>query len=125
MEKLNYTTETKTKTASSPMKKIMAFLSAHSTMVSILGFCITAIAVLLTAVLALQEYVVSVCVLIVLETAMAALLHKVELWKHGALLGAQFLVAATVHRIPLIALCAIVYVAAIIALQFIRSKNES
>lgn len=106
MEDFRYTNETKKDNGGT---KIIA--------VSIAAFCIAAIVVLLVAVFVLQEFVVSVCVLMVLETAMAALLHKMEVWKHGVLLAAQFVVAAVLQRVALGALCVVVYVAAIVALQ--------
>ena len=95
-------------------------ISINPTMMAIGLFSIAAVIVLLTAVLALQEYVVSVCILIVLEAAMAALLHKAELWKHGLLVVFQLVVGAVIQRVGLVVLCMVVYVAATVALQFMN-----
>lgn len=103
---------------SSAEKNTNITISINPTVISIGLFSIAVVAVLLIAVLALQEYVVSVCILIVLEAAMAALLHKAELWKHGILVILQLIAAAVIQRMPLVALCIVVYVAAIVALQF-------
>ena len=81
-------------------------------------FSVVSLALILVAMLALKEFVVSVCALIILEAGMAALLHKVELWKHGVLLAAQFVAGLIIGRIPLVIICMIAYVAATVALQF-------
>jgi len=107
--------------------KALDFLKANLMITVITAFCLVVVAVLLISVFALQEYIVSVCILIVLEVAMAALLHKVELWKHGVLLAAQIVAAIILQRIPLVVLCVVVYVAAIVALQLmnLNSKEET
>ena len=81
-------------------------------------FSVVSLVLILVAMLLLNEFVVSVCVLIILEAGMAALLHKVELWKHGVLLAAQFVAGLIIGRIPLVVVCMIAYVAATVALQF-------
>lgn len=105
------------KSKDSIVKKIVNFLKEKQIKVSLMVFCLIAVAVVLIAVLVLQEFVISVCILVILEAAMAALLHKVELWKHGILLAAQLIVAALIQQIALAGLCIVVYVAAIAALQ--------
>ncbi len=107
--------------------KALDFLKANLMITVITAFCLVVVAVLLISVFALQEFIVSVCILIVLEVAMAALLHKVELWKHGVLLAAQIVAAIILQRIPLVVLCVVVYVAAIVALQLmnLNSKEET
>lgn len=104
------------------LTKVTDFLKNHKTAVAIAGFCIVAIIVMLIAVFALYEFIVSVCILIVLEAAMAALLHKEEIWKHGLLLAAQFVAALVLQRVPLVLLCIIVYVAATATLHFMNRK---
>jgi len=79
---------------------------------------------ILVAMLALQEFVVSVCVLIIIEAAMAALLHQAEIWKHGILLGLQIVAGIIIKRIPLVIICVIAYVAATFALQLMAKKEE-
>ena len=93
-------------------------IQIHPTALSIGLFFVVAVLVLLIAVLALKEYIVSVCILIVLETAMASLLHKAELWKHGVLVALQLVVGAVIQRAALVILCMAVYVVVTVALQF-------
>lgn len=106
------------------VKKIGDTLKTHSLITSIVGFSVISLILILVAIFALQEFVVSVCVLLIIEVAMAALLHQVELWKHGVLLGLQIVVGVIISRIPLIIICVIAYVAATFALQFMAKKED-
>ena len=106
------------------IKKLTELIKANQTIVAIGGFCVLAIGLLLISVFALQEFVVSVCILMVIEVAMAALLHNVELWKHGVLLVAQIIVALILKNIPLVLVCIVIYIAATIALSLLqKTKN--
>lgn len=106
------------------VKKIGNTLKTHGLITSIVGFCVVALILILVAMFALQEFVVSVCALLVIEVAMAALLYQVELWKHGVLLGLQIVAGVIIGRVPLIIVCVIAYVAATFALQFMAKKED-
>ena len=106
------------------VKKIGNTLKAHSLITSIVGFSVVALTLILVAIFVLQEFVVSVCVLIVIEAAMAALLHQAELWKHGVLLGLQIVAGAIIGRVALTIICVIAYVAATFALHFMAKKED-
>jgi len=101
-------------------KKVWTLVKTHSLVTAVVAFSVVSLILILVAMLALQEFVVSVCILIVIEAAMAALLHKVELWKHGVLLVAQIVVGVLVKNIPLVAICVVLYVAATAALSFMK-----
>lgn len=88
-------------------------------------FAVVSLALILVAMLVLNEFVVSICALIILEAGMAALLHKVELWKHGILLAAQFVAGIIIGRISLVIICIIAYVAATVALQFMVKEEAA
>jgi len=105
-------------------KKVVEYFKTNMMATAALGFAVVSLVLILVAILALKEYVISVCVLIILEAGMAALLHKVELWKHGVMLGAQFVAALIIKRIPLVIVCIIAYVAATVALQFMTKKES-
>ena len=105
-------------------KKGWEWMKTNPLITSVVGFSVVSLVLILVAMLALQEFVVSVCVLIIIEAAMAALLHQAEIWKHGILLGLQLLAGIIISRIPLIIICIIAYVAATFALQFMGKKNE-
>ena len=105
-------------------KKVWELLKTNRLVTAVVGFSVISLILILVAIFALQEFVVSVCVLIVIEVAMAALLHQAEIWKHGILLGLQLLAGIIIVRIPLVIVCIIAYVAATFALQFMGKKNE-
>lgn len=106
------------------VKKVVGYFKSNMMATAALGFAVVSLILILVAIFALQEYVISVCVLIILEAAMAALLHKVELWKHGVMLAAQFVAALIIKRIPLVIICILAYVAATAALQFMTKKES-
>lgn len=105
-------------------KKIFVYLKTNLLVTAILAYTLVAFILVLIATLALNEYIVSVCILFVIEAVMAALLHRAEIWKHGILVAAQVVAAVLIKRIPLIILCIIAYVAAILAMQ-IMAKEKS
>ncbi len=105
-------------------KKAYEYMKANRLVTAGVGFAVVSLILILVAMLALQEFVVSICVLIILEAGMAALLHQAEIWKHGILLGLQLLAGIIIGRIPLIIICVISYVAATFALQFMGKTDE-
>lgn len=105
-------------------KKVWELMKTNRLVTAVTGFTVISLILILVAILALQEFVVSVCVLIIIEATMAALLHQAEIWKHGILLGLQFLAGIIISRIPLVIVCILAYVAATYALQFMGKKNE-
>lgn len=105
-------------------KKAWEALKTHSLVTAVAAFTVVSLILILVAIFALQEFVVSVCVLIIIEAAMAALLHQAEIWKHGVLLGLQIVVALLLNRLPIMIICVIAYVAATFALQLMGKKNE-
>ena len=105
-------------------KKVWDLMKAHSLVTAVTIFSVVAFGLILIAMLALQEFVVSICILIIIEAAMAALLHQAEIWKHGVLLGLQLVAGIIIGRIALVIICVIAYVAATFALQLMGKKNE-
>lgn len=105
-------------------KKAYHFIKANPLISSLIAFVLVIFVLILIAILALKEYVVSVCVLMIIETMMAVLLHKVELWKHGVLLVAHIIAGYIIARLPLMALCVLAYIAATVALHFMFIKKK-
>lgn len=105
-------------------KKAWEWIKANSFVTAMVAFGVVAFVLILVAMLALQEFVVSVCILIIIEVAMAALLHQAEIWKHGVLLGLQFVAGIIIGRVALVIICMLAYVAATFALQLMGKKNE-
>ena len=105
-------------------KKAWEFMKSNRMITAGVGFAVISLILILIAIFALQEFVVSICVLIILEAGMAALLHQAEIWKHGILLGLQFLAGLIIGRILLVIICIVAYVAATFALQFMGKQDE-
>lgn len=106
------------------LKKLVSLARRYRLILSLVFFCVIALALILVATLGWQEFVVPVCILMIIEAAMAVLLHKTELWIHGILLAAHIIVGVVIDRIPMIILCVIAYVAATITLQFAFKKEN-
>ena len=106
------------------LKKLVVLARRYRLIISLAFFCVTALVLILVATLGWQEFVVPVCVLMIIEAAMAVLLHKTELWIHGILLAAHIVVGVVIDRLPMIILCVIAYVAATITLQFAFKKEN-
>ena len=105
-------------------EKVIEFVKENRFITAIAMFTTISLILILVAMFVLQEFVVSICVLIIIEAAMAALLHQVEIWKHGILLGLQIFAGIIISRVPLVFICVIAYVVATFALQFMGKKNE-
>lgn len=106
------------------VKNVWAWMKKNSLVTAVTGFAVISLVLILVAIFALQEFVVSVCVLIIIEAAMAALLHQAEIWKHGILLVLQIVSGVIINRIPLVVICVIAYVAATLALQLMGKKEK-
>ena len=103
--------------------KIVAFAKANRFVLSIVCFCIVILALVLIATLGWGEFVVPVCVLMILEVSMAVLLHRTELWIHGILLGLHLVAGILIARVPLTILCMVAYVAATLTQQVAFKKK--
>ncbi len=84
-----------------------------------LGFFVAVmLALILIPVLLWQEFVVPVCIVLILAVLMAVFLHKSELWIHGICLLGLFIAGFALNRMPIMILCVIAYVSTTVALQF-------
>lgn len=106
------------------VKNVWEWMKKNSLVTAVTGFAVISLVLIMVAIFALQEFVVSVCVLIIIEAAMAALLHQAEIWKHGILLVLQIVAGVIINRIPLVVICVIAYVVATLALQLMGKKEE-
>lgn len=82
---------------------------------------IVMLAVILASILMLKMPVVPVCLLVVLEALLAVCLQQVPIWLHGLVAIVQIVTGALCAKLIFAILCAVVYVVAILALQFFRS----
>lgn len=97
-------------------------IKQNQKLVSIIAFCASAILVILLSTLLLKQSAVAVCLLIIIQTGIAVLLHQAELWLHGVLIIAELIAGFILGKATLVILCAIIYVAATITLKYIRER---
>lgn len=105
-------------------KEILNKLKEQKQLVAIAGFCLVTVVMIILSIVLLKENVVPVCIMMILEAAIAVMLHKAELWVHGVLLVAELIAGVVAGNIPLIILCGIVYVAATVALQIVNLEEK-
>lgn len=106
-------------------KKTVQFLKANPFVTSLICFGLAMFVLILVAMLVLHEYVISVCLLIIIETMMAVLLHKAELWKHAVLVVLHIVAGVIIDRLPLTIICVIAYIVAMFALHFMFKKQKN
>ena len=92
-------------------------LSDKKMVMTIAAFAVIVAAMVLIGVCVLHVPVVAMCMLVILETALAVFLHHAELWLHGVVILAEVIAGISCSKILLVVLCAVVYVAATACLQ--------
>ena len=92
-------------------------LSDKKMVMTIAAFAVIVAVMVLIGVYVLHVPVVAMCLLVILETALAVFLHHAELWLHGAVILAEVIAGILCSKILLVVLCAVVYVAATACLQ--------
>ena len=92
-------------------------LSDKKMVMTIAAFAVIVAAMVLIGVCVLHVPVVAMCMLVILETALAVFLHHAELWLHGVVILAEVIAGILCSKIVLVVLCAVVYVAATACLQ--------
>lgn len=100
------------------LKKLVELARRYRLILSMVLFAMVVLTVILVATLGWNEFVVPICAIVIIDVFMAVLLHKSELWVHGILVVAQVVAGVIISRVPLMVLCVIVYVAAMLALHF-------
>lgn len=104
-------------------KNFVQALKNNPPLTALICFAICLLVLILVAVFALDEFVISVCVLMVLEVLMAVLLHRAELWKHALLVVAQVVAGIVIGRGMLILICILVYLAAMVTLHVMFKRS--
>ena len=92
-------------------------LSDKKMVMTIAAFAVIVAAMVLIGICVLHVPVVAMCMLVILETALAVFLHHAELWLHGVVILAEVIAGILCSKILLVVLCAVVYVAATACLQ--------
>ena len=87
----------------------MDLIKKNKTIVSIAIFVVVAAISIVVMTVVLKQPVVPVCVLVLIEAAIAVMLHNAELWIHGVLLLAEIIAGVALGRIGLVLLCILVF----------------
>ena len=101
----------------------MDLIKKNKTIVSIAIFVVVAAISIVVMTVVLKQPVVPVCVLVMIEAAIAVMLHNAELWIHGVLLLAEIIAGVALGRIVLVLLCILVYIAATFTLKLFDSES--
>ena len=101
----------------------MDLIKKNKTIVSIAIFVVVAAISIVVMTVVLKQPVVPVCVLVLIEAAIAVMLHNAELWIHGVLLLAEIIAGVALGRIVLVLLCILVYIAASFTLKLFDSES--
>ncbi|MDY2589717.1 MAG: hypothetical protein SOW32_05970 [Agathobacter sp.] len=101
----------------------MDLIKKNKTIVSIAIFVVVAAISIVVMTVVLKQPVVPVCVLVLIEAAIAVMLHNAELWIHGVLLLAEIIAGVALGRIVLVLLCILVYIAATFTLKLFDSES--
>lgn len=101
----------------------MDLIKKNKTIVSIAIFVVVAAISIVVMTVVLKQPVVPVCVLVLIEAAIAVMLHNAELWIHGVLLLAEIIAGVALGRIVLVLLCILAYVAATFTLKLFDSES--
>lgn len=101
----------------------MDLIKKNKTIVSIAIFVVVAAISIVVMTVVLKQPIVPVCVLVLIEAAIAVMLHNAELWIHGVLLLAEIIAGVALGRIVLVLLCILVYIAATFTLKLFDSES--
>ncbi len=99
-------------------------IKKNKQIVTIALYCAAVLAAILIGILGMGQPAVAVCIVLVLEVAIAALMHNVEIWIHAVVLLIEILASILIARVPLMILCAVVYVVTILTLRLLYKGKE-
>ena len=104
----------------SPGAVVGMVVRENKSMLVLFGVIVAVLLVILVSMITLQMSVVPVCVIVVIEAALAVCLHDVPIWLHGLVIIAQIIAGVLCGATVFMVLCALIYVVGILALRFIR-----
>lgn len=107
----------KEKTSNKQIAKILDSIKKNKQIVTLALYCAAVLAAILIGILGMGQPVVAVCIVLILEVAIATLMHNVEIWIHAVVLLIEILAGILIARVPLMIVCAAVYVVTILALR--------
>ena len=106
------------------VKEMIQKVLKNKLVLAIAFFVVVAIVELVVGICVLKESIVPLCILFVLEVAIAVLLHNIELWMHGVVLVAEIIIGLIVGKIAIVLLCALIYIVALVSLRLMEKGKE-
>ena len=92
----------------------------NRSMLILFGVIVAVLLVILVSIITLKMPVVPICVIVLIEAALAACLHDVPIWLHGLVVIAQIVAGVLCGVTVFMILCVLVYFVGILSLRFIR-----
>ena len=92
-------------------------------LISLIFLTVFALVAILVSCLALKLNVVIVCVMVVLEAALAACLNRIPIWVHGLVFIAQIVCGIMASQVPFMVFMAFIYVFSVVFLFLWASKS--
>lgn len=99
-------------------KEWLTVAKNNKRLLALIVFAVLAVVANLIGIFALNVSIVPICSLIIIEAALAVCMHNAELWVHGFLLLAQIIAGILTGNIILMIICAIIYIVALVSLEF-------
>jgi len=92
-------------------------------LIAICAFALITVAMIILGIKVCNMPVVVVCLVVIIEAALAMCLQNIPIWVHGLVLIAELIVGILCELTAFVIFAAIVYVAAIVALHFIEMEK--
>lgn len=92
-------------------------------LMAISAFAIITVAMIILGIKLCEMPVVTVCLVIIIEAAMAMCLQNLPIWIHGLVLIGELIVGILCELTLFVVFACIVYIAAILALHFIEMEK--
>lgn len=92
----------------------------NKSMLILFGVIVAALLVILIAILGLDVPIVPVCVIVLIEAALAVCLHDVPIWLHALVVAAQIVAGILCHNVIFVAMCVVIYLLGILTLKVVR-----
>ena len=102
----------------------MNWIKTHKGEDALIIFGVLELALILVSILVLKEPVVPVCFILIAEALLAVLMHKSELWIHGAFLLVQLIAAIILGRVLLVVFGMVLYICALLALRYYIKERK-
>lgn len=87
-------------------------------------YAILSVIVIIISLAVLKMPVVPICTIVIIETLLAVCLHNLPIWLHAVVIGLEIVCGIIFKRIVLMILMAVLYLAAIFALQFVMKEKK-